>query len=345
MAEVRVPEHAPALISSNRLKIETVKTEEYQKKWPAGTCLESGHACIIPGSSLGAIMAYFTEREFGESPRTVQEMTSSVWRGITVAVKTRITNGYFGLAYPEQCPDAEGVTGTDASLMRDAVTSLFPIEWPLNSEIAPDGFIAFDLVEFCYERVAKASPSSFHRFFGHHHLVFDEEVGRVEFRNEINQILSRNGSAFALDESGIIVRLAPIVLRDPLAAIVFNTGDTTLDELLETARHKFLSRDNRARRESLEKIWDAWERLKTISPGEDKKASVNKLLRDAIQQEEFRSLAADEAQALTNIGNKFMIRHSEAGKIPVSDSKHVDYLFHRMFALIRLLLLSTGRGG
>ena len=33
-----------------------------------------------------------------------------------------------------------------------------------------------------------------------------------------------------------------------------------------------------------------------------------------------------------------MIRHTEVGKTPINSSAHVDYLFHRMFALIYLLL-------
>jgi hypothetical protein len=47
----------------------------------------------------------------------------------------------------------------------------------------------------------------------------------------------------------------------------------------------------------------------------------------------------------TAIGNNFMIRHIETTKVPVTASAHVDYLFHRMFSLVRLLLQKSGRGG
>jgi hypothetical protein len=40
-----------------------------------------------------------------------------------------------------------------------------------------------------------------------------------------------------------------------------------------------------------------------------------------------------------------MIRHTEVNKVAVEDSEHVDYLFHRLFALIRLILRKSGRGG
>jgi hypothetical protein len=54
-------------------------------------------------------------------------------------------------------------------------------------------------------------------------------------------------------------------------------------------------------------------------------------------------LLEDEATALTQIGNRYMIRHTETDKIPVTESAHVDYLFQRMFAMLMLLLKSSGR--
>ena len=37
--------------------------------------------------------------------------------------------------------------------------------------------------------------------------------------------------------------------------------------------------------------------------------------------------------------------HTETDKVPIVDSAHVDYLFHRMFSTIRLLLKASHRGG
>jgi hypothetical protein len=123
-----------------------------------------------------------------------------------------------------------------------------------------------------------------------------------------------------------------------LGGAVFRTGDVELDRLLEAARSKFLSTDVTVRRESLEKLWDAWERLKTLEPGVDKKASVCALLDRAATEPEFRATMETEAYELTRIGNQFMIRHTETNKVPVQLSLHVDYLFHRLFGLIWLCL-------
>lgn len=40
-----------------------------------------------------------------------------------------------------------------------------------------------------------------------------------------------------------------------------------------------------------------------------------------------------------------MIRQTEIGKVPVAGDEETDYLFHRLFSLIRLLLKKTSRGG
>lgn len=195
------------------------------------------------------------------------------------------------------------------------------------------------------EAVAKPVQGGYHSFYRHYHLSFDEAEGKANFRAEINRIFERNGIAYELAESGQVERTAPEVLRELLAETLFQTEDTTLNELLEKARTKFLSRDAATRKESLEALWDAWERLKSLELGKDKKESVGKLLDKVTAEPNFRELLELEARQLTDIGNKFMIRHTEVGKVPVDDDEQIDYLFHRLFSLIRLLLKMSNRGG
>ena len=57
----------------------------------------------------------------------------------------------------------------------------------------------------------------------------------------------------------------------------------------------------------------------------------------------FASFLNLEAFTLTDIGNSFHIRHSETSQEPLSSSSEVDYLFHRMFAFVTLLLRATNR--
>jgi hypothetical protein len=272
-------------------------------------------------------------------------MDEPVRRGIAGLIRSRANSGWFGLEYPNQCPDGRGITGTDLNALGDALVAhrLYNfVEFPTGQ---PTTFEVLDLVEFSYEKIAQPIEGGYHPFFGHHHLGFDKDQGRAVFREEINRVFERNGIAFELKESGEVVRIAPAGLRESLAEAVFRTGDAVLDQLLEKARTRFLSRDPATRKESLETLWDAWERLKSLEPGRDKRESTAALLDRGSSQPEFRQVLEAEARQLTEVGNSFMIRHTEVDKLPITDDEHVDFLFHRMFALVRLLLKKSNRGG
>jgi hypothetical protein len=62
------------------------------------------------------------------------------------------------------------------------------------------------------------------------------------------------------------------------------------------------------------------------------------LLGKAASEPTFRALLDREAVELTRVGNDFLIWHSETNKVAVEGGAHVDYLFHRLFSLIWLLL-------
>lgn len=294
----------------------------------------------------------FTERHGGGKPRTAENLNAPTREALLNLVASRVNEEWYGLSFPERCPDGYGYAGTDHEKLRRA-TNGYGLPWPadaLRAGLESDETVAladgdvFDLLEFSYEVIARPDAGSYHSFFGHSHYSYDKEAGREAFASDVNRLFERNGMAFEFKE-GEITRMAPPVLHEALARTVFRTGDDHLDEMLEDGRAKFLNRDFKVRRESLEKLWDAWERLKTVERGKDKKATVKALLDKAARDSAFRKVLEEESGALTAIGNNFMIRHTETTKTPISESEHVDYLFHRMFSLIRLLLKATKRGG
>ena len=292
--------------------------------------------------------AYFSDRELGPLPRVEEEISPSAWSGIFGTIQSRIADNYFGYRYPLGCPDGLGPYGFDESLFYRALEAEIPdISLPLYPGKVPPTLKVLDLIEFCHRAVGKPVETTYHSHYGHYHLRFKPEEGQTAFRDDINRILARNGLVYELKPNGEVDRLAPVVLREALASAVFQTDDTDLDSLLEAARTKYLNPSLTVRQESLEKLWDAWERLKTIEqPGKDKKkSSAEALLKKAATEPNFYKTLDDEALELTRIGNEFRIRHSETDKVPLELSEHVDYLFHRLFALIRLLLRTTGRGG
>ena len=298
------------------------------------------------GLDVGAM--YFSDRELGLTPRVEEEISPSAWSGIFGAIQSRIADISFGYRYPLGCLDGLGPYGFDESLFYRALEAEIPnISQPLYPGEVPPTLAVLDLIEFCHRAVGKPVQTDFHSYYRHYHLRFEPEEGQAAFRGNINRILARNGLVYELKPNGEVDRLAPVVLREALASAVFQTDDTDLDSLLEAARTKYLNPSLTVRQESLEKLWDAWERLKTIEqPGKDKKASSAKaLLKKAATEPNFYKTLEDEAYELTRIGNNFTIRHSETDKVPLELSEHVDYLFHRLFALIRLLLRTTGRGG
>ena len=282
---------------------------------------------------------YFSDRELGPPARTKLEVEAPAWGGLVALIDSYVSNGGFGIDFPEPCPDGRGPTGTDAHTFGLALRAEIPdIDWPLRANTVPRTLSVLDLVEFCHRHIAEPIKGAYHSFFGHLHLSFDQPKGQADFRDRVNLILSRNGVAFALEKDGRISRLAPPVLDEEIRRATFETGDSTLDLLLETARAKFLSPDPANRREALEKIWDAWERLKTLEPGKNKKASTTTLLDKAADEPTYRDILEQEAKALTSIGNTFCIRHSETTQVEIRAEDQVDYLFHRVFVFILLLL-------
>ncbi|MCP1489393.1 hypothetical protein J3D48_005706 [Pseudomonas fluorescens] len=296
---------------------------------------------------------YFSDRQQGPRPRTEETVSHVVWGGIVGLVQSLITTGAFGVKYPENCPDGHGPIGTDEHALSLAVQAEMPgLVWPLSTTetvqagffseqqpYAPDTLLVLDFIEFCYRVVAKPIQGSHHSYFGHYHLHFNEAEGKQTFLEDINRIFSRNNLAFELCNSGQIVRLAPAVLRESLASEQFSSGDKTLDGMLEDTRTKFLNPAPAVRREAIERLWDCWERLKSLENPGNKRQSVETLLSKAAPDAEFRSVLDAEARTLTDIGNSFHIRHSEVTQSAVTDSAHVDYLFHRLYSMIQLLLL------
>jgi len=292
----------------------------------------------------------FTERHGGIAPRVKEELDDVTRTGLVALVRSRIDEEWFGDSFPELCPDGRGNAGCNRANL-ETMMKAYHVIWPPDQkdywrrgedeEVPSDGQI-FDLIEFSYEHISEPTAHDFHSYFGHSHYSYDQKGGRQKFEAEVNRLLERNGMAFHL-EHGEMNRLAPAVLQETLAQTTFKTGDKILDELLETSRNKFLNRSLDVRRESLEKLWDAWERLKTIEPGRDKKASTKALLDKVSAEPAFREVIETEAKELTEVGNQFMIRHTETNKVPITTSGHIDYLFSRMFALVVLVLKSTGR--
>lgn len=294
---------------------------------------------------------YFSDRELGPKARVKQEMDPVTWAGIAALAASLANSGAFGASFPERCPDGQAICGNEISDLKSAIEAeLHGLTWPLQTDRideeifirtrepwAPPTLVALDFVEFVWRKVALPVVGWHHDYHRHHHLTFDIEAGRSAFRSDVNRILARNGMAYELGEDGGMRRLLPAVLGEALVRTYFRTGDRTLDVMLEESRTKFSDPDPLIRREALERLFDTWGRIKSLADA-NKAKSVQLILDRCASEPAFREVLEKEARELTQIGNGHLLRHHERNQTPVIDVDHVDYLYHRLFALVELVI-------
>jgi len=275
---------------------------------------------------------YFSERENGPRPRVLEDISDPAWKGLhTVILKWYLENALCGTNH-----------GNNNDLFENLLLAEIPtLSWSMSSYFKPSIPEVLDLIEFCYKSVL-CTTTDHKELYQKYDYLSHREIGQISFRDDINQIFKRNGIIYELTKDGEIIRLVPDEFLKLFQRTEFHTGDVDLDNLLSAARMKFLDSDLHTRRDSLEKLWDAWERLKTIESN-NKKSSIEMLLAKTAPEENFNKRLNTDAAELTEIGNQFRIRHHEIGKIPIESSNQADYLFLRMFNIIYLILKSTNR--
>jgi hypothetical protein len=91
---------------------------------------------------------------------------------------------------------------------------------------------------------------------------------------------------------------------------------------------------------ALEKVWDAFERLKTFYyPTLDKRESLQRIIKEISKENIDRADFFDnEFKGLTKIGNEYRIRHHEKDKKELYDDSFSDYLYNKCLSLISVSL-------
>ena len=146
----------------------------------------------------------------------------------------------------------------------------------------------FDLLEYTAQKIALPEQGEWHSFPKHYELCFGskshEEAQKI-FKKEVNKLLGRGRVIYecvSVDDTLQIQRIGTPEVRRLMADLQPNSEDKELDNLITEARKRYLSHKEDERRIGLEKLWDAFERLKTIEPLADgksnKKASAEQLL-------------------------------------------------------------------
>lgn len=286
-------------------------------------------------------MPLYRERQAGPPARSLDSLPTNTKRGLIAMLTGALDSDQLAEAFPEQCNDGNGICGTNHARARSMMEAFVAgFEWPPTED--DDDGIVFDLLEFFVARIATPKSLHWHSYFSHYELGFDKPGGARQFREEVNAMLRAGRTVFELTQTGRIERVGTPEVESVLVDLRPNTGDADLDTLLIDARQHYLSPKQADRQAGLEKLWDGFERLKTIEDGKDKKAQIVELL-NHVDSAPLRAEVDTEMAALTKIGNEFRIRHHETSKHAVPDSHARDYLFARLGNLIIYLLKVSDR--
>lgn len=216
--------------------------------------------------------------------------------------------------------------------------------WNYNTTIAADVF--YDIKQFYVpkyyndkkEYVETASLQDFILFSSPFCVLdtiefFAKHSMSGDFEAQINAILKLNEITLQLSNGKVVSTFDTQINKKSLMAV----EEVGLKELLQDVIKYY---DEGNLQIAVEKLWDAFERLKTYySPTLDKKKSVNKIVEDmGGKQQAFKDLFENEFHELTTLGNNFRIRHHEVTKIDIQDERHYEYLYKRCLSLISIAI-------
>lgn len=151
------------------------------------------------------------------------------------------------------------------------------------------------------------------------------------YETEINKILELNEIELRLHNGRVESRINTQIMNN----ILFPIQEAGLKELIQEAIQYYEDGNLKI---AVEKMWDAFERLKTYYyPKLDKKKSANKIINDMSRSNEsYIDMFQKEFEQLTKIGNNFRIRHHETNKVDIEDDRYYDYFYKRCLSLISI---------
>lgn len=126
------------------------------------------------------------------------------------------------------------------------------------------------------------------------------------FRDEINNIFNLAALTFELNENGNIERINEwCSFVDEIQKDIKKVNEDGLEKLLEEAVKLYKDPNPVSQKYAVEKLWDAFERLKTYY-NTNKRQSANKLVNSMAKNNDyFLQVFIKEFQVLTEIGNEF----------------------------------------
>lgn len=207
-----------------------------------------------------------------------------------------------------------------------------------------DQYALLDLIEFFSGNIKDTSKRWNDNRYHNYEIIECFETSNIfkDFQVDINQIFTEAGLLYILTDNKKIERIVEYgPLTEKIENIFTEVHEEGLNKLIEDAIALFKTPNPKARKDSVEKLWDALERLKTYyaQKSQNKKNSINTLVSDMAKEDSyFIDIFNQEFTILTEIGNKYRIRHHETYILEFSDDRYYDYLFNRCLSLIALAI-------
>lgn len=166
---------------------------------------------------------------------------------------------------------------------------------------------------------------------------FEKYNHTKDFETQVNTLLQLNEILYKLENGRLISKY-------DISSFMVSVKEAGLSELLQEATQYY---GENKKKIAVEKIWDAFERLKTyFSPALDKQQSAKKIISLMSAHEyHFETMFEKEFRELTSIGNDFRIRHHETTKIDVEDDRYYEYFYKRCLSLISVAIQYLNCGG
>lgn len=157
------------------------------------------------------------------------------------------------------------------------------------------------------------------------------------FEGEINKVIGKYGYNLV---SGKIQSIELFQTE-----MVLPQNDDNLRELLQRAQSFSYENNSDSIQSALEKIWDAYERVKT-SYGNDKQKTLKKLEEEiSCGSMEMSQYLENEFAFLSKLGNNYQIRHFEKSKKAFPSDAMKKYFYNRCASLVNLCVSHLNNSG
>lgn len=302
------------------------------------------------------MLSLYTQRTLGSKPRTNDEINFPLWKAIVAFLERMEQKNFFSEAYPEGCQDnSADIWATNTNKLSDELEVYTGLTWPLETTKEPYNYFEdrkpyiptkyeiFDTLEFLFHKVSTPHDGYYHSFFNHHHLNFTNDgVAKIGFSNEINNLFNATGMIYEFNPTNGHVET---VVGEETKQLINNalTGkmmDAEYKGMLEAACIQITNFRIDIAYQGLEKLWDAYERLKCYFDPKDKNeksTSASRIVGLFGDNTLFQTEVNEEMRKLTTLGNALRIRHSETYQSTLTNHKQIHYLFRRCLALIVLI--------